>query len=299
MARPRGEDQEEFNDFDPMDAIENLEYNNKKLQSDNLSLSTAISSQGFSDQDDQNLIHYQLETDRILERIERFLKGDEIKFSENGVYYTEPTKKILAIIKQDKKTGSKYYIQEIKEANKKDVEIHTKVVVRIINKEKKEIDVNQKDSSFILNKMKEMDLIDMGYEYIKIIDEDKKPFNEYGVAELMRIISQYVTKETFLSFYTEERIYEILADLGNSINNFLYCNYEKMGMDTKFKESKYTLIVINILHTIESCYRRAINGNEQEHLRTRGIVTQSQGMGMNIPRPQQQTKWNPLKPSTW
>jgi len=84
---------------------------------------------------------------------------------------------------------------------------------------------------------------------------------------LMRIASMYVTKEVFLSYYSEERINEIMSDLGNALNNFLYCNYEKMGMDTKFKESKYTMICLNLLHVIESCYRRALDGAEQENLK--------------------------------
>lgn len=281
--------------------MQSMDFENKNLRNENLKLSSSLSAQNFNEQDEQNLIHYQLETDKFLERIEHFLKGDQIKFGDGGVYYTDPTKKILAILKQDKKTKIKYFIQEIKE-NKKGTEVLKEVLIKIINKDNEDIEIGLPDSKSILGKLKKEDLENFGYKYIEIVDEEKKPFNEYGVAELMRIVSMYVTKETFLSFYSDERINEILGDLGDAINNFLYCNYEKMGMDTKFKESKYTIICLNLLHAIESCYRRAIEGLEQENLRTRAIVTQNQGggnFGNNQRNAPMKKKWNPLKPSTW
>lgn len=192
----------------------------------NLQMLTGAAGSSFNEQDQENLILYQLETDRILERIEHFLRGDQIKIDEKG------------------------------------------------------------NSYFIATK-----------------DETRKNFNEYGVSELMRIISMYVTKETFLSRYDEERINEILGDLGDALADFIYCNMHKMGMDNKYKQSKFILIVLNILHEVESCYRRAIGGAEQENLRTRSIVTQSNsfggggfGGGRGIP---QRKKFHPLKPGTW
>jgi len=280
--------------------IEELFSQNQDLKNKNLELSGALSSGGFNEQDEQNLIHYQLETDKILERIEHFLKGDQLKFGSEGAYYSEPTKKVLTTIKEDTSSKIKYFIQELKEL-KKGSELIKEVVVRIRNENEEEIDIQELDSKVILNKLKQTKLKNIGFQYIQVLDEDKKPLNEYGVAELMRIMSMYITKETFLSYYTEERINEILGDLGDILNNFLYCNYEKMGMDTKFKESKYMLICINLLHAVESCYRRALDGAEQENLRTRAIVTQNQGFGGgNIQRnPQLKAKFNPLKPSTW
>ena len=279
---------------------EEIDFQNKELRNQNLQMAGAMASSGFMDQDEQNLIQYQLETDKILERIEHFLKGDQIKFNENGAYYTEPTKNILAVKKTDKKTGITYYIQEIKQA-KKGTEVLNEVIVKIEGKDGEEIDVLEEDSKTILDKIKKLKLLEEGYKYIEVLDENKKPLNEYGVSELMRIVSMYVTKEVFLSYYTEIRIIEIMSDLGNALNNFMYCNYEKMGMDTKFKESKYTMICLNLLHVIESCYRRAIEGAEQENLRTRAIVTQSQGFGGGgqqssiVHRP----KFNLFKKDTW
>lgn len=194
-----------------------------QLNAKNAELMQGISASNFGGLNDDNLIQQQLETDKILERIEHFLKGDEIKVKDGNVFYVTPK------------------------------------------------------------------------------DPQQQNFNKYGVAELMRIISMYVTKETFLSYYEEDRINEIMQDIGDALTDFIYCNYEKIGMNTKYKETKYHLLVITILHTIESCYRRALNGNEQEHLRTRAIVTQNQPMGGSMmPRaPLVKKRFNPFDRSTW
>jgi hypothetical protein len=291
--------------FNPMEVIEQLNIKNREQQIKNQELAGALTSRGLINQEQDNLIYFQLETDKILERIEHFLKGDQIKFVTEGEdkgssYYSEPTKNVLCVLKKDPKTKIIYYFQEIKE-NKKGTEVQKEVLVKISNNDGDEVMIREGDTKMILNKLKGIKLTNQGYKYAEIIDENKKPLNEYGVSEMMRIISMYVTKETCLSFYSEERINEILADLGDELNNFLYCNYEKMGMDTKFKESKYKLIVLNVLHVVESCYRRALNGNEQDNLRTRAIVTQNQGIntGGFEKRIPMRKKWNPLKPSTW
>jgi len=291
--------------FDPMDHISDLETQNEQLKQDNLRMSGAMTAQGFLPEEEQNLIQYQLETDKILERIKHFLRGDVVRFDDNGSYFDSPTKNVLAQIKFDKKTGITYYIQEIKK-NPDTSEVKKHILVKIVNKDGMEINVLERDSEIILSKItddKNVKLENKGYRYVAIEDDEQKPLNDYGVAEFMRIISMYVTKETFLSYYTEERINEIMGDLGDALNDFLYCNYEKMGMDSKFKESKYSLMILNILHTVESCYRRAIGGAEQYNLRSRAIVTQNQG-GSNIGARNQlavsrKNKWNPLKPSTW
>lgn len=283
--------------------MSSLETENEQLRQKNLEIAGAMTSQGFSPEEDQNLIQYQLETDKILERIEHFLRGDTIKFSNDGTHFDSPTKNVLARIKKDPKSEITYYIQELKHSMSSS-EVKTNVLVKIINKNGDYINVMERDSDLILSKIKKIKLIDLGFKYIEVVDDEKKPLNEYGVAEFMRIISMYVTKETFLSYYTEERIFEIMADLGDAMNNFLYCNYEKMGMDSKFKESKYTIMILNILHTVESCYRRAIGGAEQYNLRSRSIVSESHGGSgigaRNMARAGASSKrWSPLKPSTW
>lgn len=115
-------------------------------------------------------------------------------------------------------------------------------------------------------------------------NEDLIPLNEFGVSTLMEIVTKYIDKNTTLSNYPEERIYEILADLGEEINLAMFCNYEKMGMDTPFKKTKYRLIITTTLHIIESTYRRSIGGKTAEGINQSKIVTQSDV----VSRPQQE-----------
>ena len=213
---------EQLEGFDSSVLEDDLEK--KDLKNINLDLQNKLVGSSFGNtEDEQTLIHYQLETEKILERIEHFLRGDQIKVVDGNTFYESP---------KDKKLEN---------------------------------------------------------------------FNKYGVAEFMRIISMYVTKETFLSNYEEDRINEIIADLGDALADFLYCNYEKMGMDTKFKETKFTLIVLNVLHTIESCYRRALGGEEMKGLRQRAIVTQTNPIGNPMMQNTMARKksWHPFKSSTW
>ncbi len=289
------------NNVEGIDPNDYIDYEKEELKRKNMQLSSALTSSNFSQEEEQNLIQYRLETDKILERIEHFLKGDEIKIGEGGAYFTAPTKKVIAMLKEDPKSKIKYYIQELKES-KKGTELMREVLVKIQNKEGDEIDVSEADSFLIMKKISQFKLKDIGYKYVSVLDEDKRPFNEYGVAELMRIMSMYVTKETFLSRYSDDRINEIMSDLGYELAKFFYCNYEKIGMDTKYKESKMNLIVLNLLHIVESCYRRALGGSEAQQLHTKAIISQTGnagGFGGDMGSGMVKQKWHPLKPRTW
>lgn len=110
-------------------------------------------------------------------------------------------------------------------------------------------------------------------------DQSLIPLNEFGVNLLMEIVTKYLDKNTVLSNYTEQRINEILADIGEETTLVIFCNYEKMGMDTAYKKSKFRLIVVTTLHVIESTYRRALGGKTSEDLNQSRIVTQSDSIG--------------------
>ena len=132
----------------------------------------------------------------------------------------------------------------------------------------------------------------------EVINNDLILLNEYGVNSIMSIIGNYIDKNTILSFYDEMRICEILADLGDELANFIYCNYEIMGMDTEFKKTRFQLTVINILHIVESAYRRAIRGKTMEDLNTSRIFTQLDSIGNKTQMPIKK-KFNLFKRSTW
>ena len=134
--------------------------------------------------------------------------------------------------------------------------------------------------------------------WIKQTDEELILFNEYGINSIMSIIGQYVDKNTMLSFYQEERINEILADLGDELANFIFCNYDQMGMNTAFKKTRYQLTVVTILNTVESAYRRSLKGKTMEDLNTSRIFTQQDYAPRREPT-NVQPKRSLFKPSTW
>jgi len=132
-------------------------------------------------------------------------------------------------------------------------------------------------------------------------NEDLVILNEYGVNSIMQILGNYVNKNTNLSWYDEERINEIMGDLGDEIAAFLFCNYEKMGLTTEFKKSRYKLLVLNILHIVESAYRRALQGRGLESVNSNNInISQNEGMGIyNKSNTQVKKSFSLFDPKTW
>ncbi len=127
-------------------------------------------------------------------------------------------------------------------------------------------------------------------------DKELVILNDYGVNSIMQILGNYVNKNIILSFYNEERINEILADLGDELALFLMCNYEKMGMDTNFKKSRYILLTLNILHIIESSFRRALFGQTMKEVNSNTNIIQSETLGgpKTIATPKKRSFWNPF-----
>ena len=135
--------------------------------------------------------------------------------------------------------------------------------------------------------------------WVKPKDTDQIPLNTFGVSAMMEIISHYVDKNTTLSYYSEMRIYEILADLGDELVIYILSNYEKMGMDNNFKKTKFRLLIVTTLHMIESTYRKAISGKTIEEINQSRIITQSDLVGRPFPQAPTKRKFNLLNPRTW
>ena len=114
----------------------------------------------------------------------------------------------------------------------------------------------------------------------------------------MNIISFYLNRNTILSNYNENRIFEILFDLGTELADLMYINYEQMGLDTVEKRSRSIMLGMNILHILESAYNRSLAGGERDSLRSARIVTQSVGMPAfqnQIPQQPRKFTMNPFK----
>jgi len=139
--------------------------------------------------------------------------------------------------------------------------------------------------------------------YIPAKNDDLKPLNEYGVQFLMNFLSFYLNRNTILSNYSEERIKTILYDIGYELTDQIYLNYEKMGLDTPQKQKRYAIIVLQLVHIIESAYNRAYQGRELDSLRTARNVMQSDPIVKNNPMPQMMTshqkEFSFFSPKTW
>jgi len=127
------------------------------------------------------------------------------------------------------------------------------------------------------------------YVWIEQEDKTKVTFNDYGVTSMMDIITKYIDKNTILSYYPEERIYEIIGDLGEELVLFILCNYEKIGMDTHYKKTKFRIVITTTLHIIESTYRRALRGRTMEDINQSKII----GQFGRIEQPQPQVMRQP------
>jgi hypothetical protein len=66
---------------------------------------------------------------------------------------------------------------------------------------------------------------------------DENILNEYGVAEVMRILSMYLNRNTILSDYEPEEINTKVLDFGRELNDLFFMKYEEMGLDVSFERA--------------------------------------------------------------
>jgi len=102
--------------------------------------------------------------------------------------------------------------------------------------------------------------------------------NDEGVAEIIRLLSVYINRNTLLSNYREEVIDLKIYYLGRELSDLIYCKYEMIGMDTLEKRKYYPMIVREVVDQVHSAYLRALHGMERESLRKMVNVTQTDAM---------------------
>lgn len=117
------------------------------------------------------------------------------------------------------------------------------------------------------------------YGWVAPGNTDLVTFNDFGVSTMMDIVTKYIDKNTTLSYYSEERIYQIMSDLGDELILLILSNYKKMGMDTYYKKTKFRMVVVTTLHMIESAYRRALRGKTMEEVNQSRVIGQFGNLG--------------------
>ena len=144
-----------------------------------------------------------------------------------------------------------------------------------------------------------------GNRYFKRQDNDNlRVLNDLGVNNYMGILSGFIGKETFLSVYGEDRINELIGELGQLLRVETFSNAHLYGLNTEYKITQFTILVYRTLVFIENAYRRSIAGKERELTRESRMVIQNQPLsnpqmgGMGVPSmPKQRVKL--FNPKTW
>lgn len=127
-------------------------------------------------------------------------------------------------------------------------------------------------------------------------------FNEYGVQEILRILSLYLNRNTILSNYDEDTINYKVYDFGMELIDLIFMKYEQMGLDDVQKIKIYPMICREIIDVVHSAYLRALNGGERQSLREARHVSQTllpptttlPGLSGGTHKP-----FSVFKPSTW
>jgi hypothetical protein len=115
--------------------------------------------------------------------------------------------------------------------------------------------------------------------FVPTKNETDKVLNEYGVAEIMRILSMYLNRNTILSNYDEPTILLKVYDFGMEVSDLLFVKSDEMGLNSLDKRKRYSMIVRELVDSVHSAYLRALNGGERDSLRQARNITQSENIG--------------------
>ena len=90
------------------------------------------------------------------------------------------------------------------------------------------------------------------------IMEKDNILNEYGVAEIMRILSMYLNRNTILSDYDDTEIREKVLDFGRELNDLFYMKYEEMGLVGLEKRKNYPMLIREMVDIVHSSYKLSL-----------------------------------------
>ena len=133
-------------------------------------------------------------------------------------------------------------------------------------------------------------------------DVSTQILNEYGVQEVMRILSMYLNRNTILSDYDDAEIREKVLDFGREISDLIFMKYEEMGLVGLEKRKNYPMLIREMVDIVHSSYKRALHGSEKRSLREARSITQSEQIAGGITvnagqqsQPHQRGVLNPMR----
>lgn len=199
----------------------------------------------------------------------------------------------------------------IQQKDVENVQLKQAVAGRVIDKDEQanlvkwQLDIEQEKAQLeILLKSLTVMQDPQGNQELKEGPKEERVLNDAGVREIMIRLSVYINKVLILSNYDDEEIAIRTKQFAHAFKNFLFCNYERLGLDTTAKRSYYDSIVWMVVDTVDHAYHRALHGGERTSLRTARTVHQTENpmgmMGMGMPMmmgSQKKTKW--YNPTTW
>lgn len=134
------------------------------------------------------------------------------------------------------------------------------------------------------------------------INEKDNILNEYGVAEIMRVLSMYLNRNTILSDYDDTEIREKVLDFGRELNDLFFMKYEEMGLIGLEKRKNYPMLLREMVDIVHSSYKRALHGGEKRSLREARSITQTEAIAGGVTvnagsqtQPQTRGIMNPLR----
>jgi len=132
------------------------------------------------------------------------------------------------------------------------------------------------------------------------LDAQDNILNEYGVQEIMRILSMYLNRNTILSDYDDPEIREKVLDFGRELNDLFFMKYEEMGLVSLEKRKNYPMLIREMVDIVHSAYKRALHGGEKRSLREARQISQTEqisgGVTVNAGGMQQQQQRGVLNP---
>lgn len=135
--------------------------------------------------------------------------------------------------------------------------------------------------------------------FVEAKEESDMIFNDHGVAEIMRILSMYLNRNTILSNYDIDTIYWKVLDFGNEVSDLIFLKYFEMGLNTLDKRKRYPMIVHELIDTVHSAYLRALHGGERDSLRQARTISQSEQLTpigpISVPGLRQKSLLNPMR----